>query len=410
MPSRTWLQGSSGALKVLDVAAGHGLFGITIAQRNPLAQIVAADWPSVLAVASEHARSVQVEDRYSTLAGDAFKVDFPNGFDVALVTNFLHQGQSCSQSVVCTCHKTGEPGCQLEGGVALSQTQLRHFIANDLARCLIGFGNVVKGAQMGIPVPPSLSSQTNSIGLVRRIGPYPGYGGGSVLVPLCYVLLRWLVEFVALRARSKEFKDLEIIVLRHELAILRRTTRRPAITAVDRVLLAVASRLLPRARWQSFIVTPATLLRWHRGLVAKRWTYARPVGRPPMRREIRDLVLRLARENPRWGYPRLVGELKGLGIAVSATTVRAWLRAAGLGPAGKRRETTWREFVQAHRQSLLAVDFFTVDAVCMSPVVRRIRARRGSSSRLGSCHGPWRNARNRCGFDPRSGSEIHRSF
>ena len=82
--------GTSGALKVLDIAAGHGLFGITIAQRNPLAQIVAADWPSVLAVASEHARAVQVEDRYRTLAGDAFKVDFPNGFDVALVTNFLH--------------------------------------------------------------------------------------------------------------------------------------------------------------------------------------------------------------------------------------------------------------------------------------------------------------------------------
>jgi putative transposase len=151
-----------------------------------------------------------------------------------------------------------------------------------------------------------------------------------VLVPLCYVLLRWLFEFAALRARSKEFKELELIVLRHELAILRRTTRRPAITAVDRVFLSAASRALPRVQWRSFFVTPATLLRWHRRLVAKRWTYARPVGRPPMRREIRELVLRLARENPRWGYPRIAGELKGLGIAVSATTVRAWLRAAGL--------------------------------------------------------------------------------
>jgi hypothetical protein len=168
---------------------------------------------------------------------------------------------------------------------------------------------------------------------------------------------------VALRARSKEFQELEIIVLRHELAILRRTTRRPAITAVDRVLLAVASRLLPRSRWQSFFVTPATLLRWHRYLVAKRWTYARPVGRPSMRRETRDLVLRLARENPQWGYPRIVGELKGLGMTVSATTVRAWLRAAGLEPAGKRGRTTWREFVRAHRQSLLAVDFFTVETI-----------------------------------------------
>src|SRR5437867_1478637 len=126
-------------------------------------------------------------------------------------------------------------------------------------------------------------------------------------------------------------------------------------TAVERVFLTAASRLLPRARWPSFIVTPATLLRWHRRLVARRWTYAGPIGRPPMRREIRDLVLRLARENPRWGYQRIVRELKGLGIAVSATTVRAWLRAASLGPAGKRREMTWREFVRVHRRGMLAV-------------------------------------------------------
>ncbi len=184
-----------------------------------------------------------------------------------------------------------------------------------------------------------------------------------MLVSLCYRLLRWLFEFAALRARSKEFRELEIIVLRHELAILRRTTRRPAFTAVDRVFLAAASRVLPRVRWPSFIVTPATLLRWHRRMIAKRWTYARPVGRPPTRCEIRDVVLRLARENPRWGYQRIVGELKGLGITVSATTVRMWLKAAGLGPAGQRGATTWREFVRAHRQSLLAVDFFTVETI-----------------------------------------------
>jgi putative transposase len=184
-----------------------------------------------------------------------------------------------------------------------------------------------------------------------------------VLVSFCYVLLRWLLEFVALRVGSKESMELEIVVLRHELAILRRKTRRPTITAVDRLFLSAASRLLPRARWRAFIVTPATLLRWHRRLVAKRWTFAHPVGRPPMRREIRDLVLRLARENARWGYPRIVGELKGLGIRISATTVRAWLRAAGLGPAGKCGEMTWREFVRAHRQSMLAVAFFTVETI-----------------------------------------------
>jgi hypothetical protein len=149
----------------------------------------------------------------------------------------------------------------------------------------------------------------------------------------------------------------------HELAILRRKTRRPAITAVDRLFLGAASRLLPRARWRSFIVTPATLLRWHRRLVAKRWTYARPIGRPPMPRQIRDLVVRFARENPRRGYQRIVGELKGLSIAVSATTVLAWLRAAGIGPAGKRRDMMWREFVRVHRESILAVDFFTVETI-----------------------------------------------
>jgi hypothetical protein len=187
--------------------------------------------------------------------------------------------------------------------------------------------------------------------------------GGFVLVTVCYVTLRWLLQFMALCVRSTEFKELEIIVLRHALGILRRKTRRPAVTAVDRLFLTAASRFLARAHWQSFIVTPATLLRWHRRLIARRWTYQRPVGRPPMRRETRELVLRLARENPRRGYPRIVGELNGPGIAVSATTVRAWLRAAGLGPAGKRRQVTWRAFVRAHRQRMLALDFFTVETI-----------------------------------------------
>ena len=152
-------------------------------------------------------------------------------------------------------------------------------------------------------------------------------------------------------------------MLRHELGILRRQTRRASVTTIDRLFLAAASRLLPKDRRRSFIVTPGTLLRWHRRLVARRWTYARPAGRPPMRREVRELVLRLARENPRWGYQRIVGELKGLGRAVSATTVRTWLREAGLGPAGRRRGMTWREFVRTHRHSLLAVDFFTVETI-----------------------------------------------
>ena len=146
-----------------------------------------------------------------------------------------------------------------------------------------------------------------------------------------YLVVRCLLQLVLLRPRSREFKELEIVVLRHELAVLRRQTRRPQLTTSDPVLLAAASRLLPRSRWRSFLVTPTTLLRWHRRLVARRWTYARSL-RPAVswRRDPR-LVLRLARENPRWGYQRIVGELNGLGFAVSATTVKKILREAGLG-------------------------------------------------------------------------------
>ena len=137
---------------------------------------------------------------------------------------------------------------------------------------------------------------------MRRIGRLPGYVGGLVFLSLCYVVLRRVLLLAALRFRSNDLKEIEIVVLRHELAILRRRARRPAMTWTDRLFLAAASRRLPRARWRSFIVTPATLLRWHRRLVAKRWTYARRAGRPPIRREIRALVLRLARDNPRWGF------------------------------------------------------------------------------------------------------------
>ena len=184
-----------------------------------------------------------------------------------------------------------------------------------------------------------------------------------MLFSFCYLVLRQVFQLLALRFRSHDFKDLEILVLRHELAILRRQTRRPAITPIDRVFLTAASRLLPRARWHAFLITPATLLRWHRRLIAKRWTYSDRRGRRPIRRDVRTLVLRLAGENPRWGYQRIVGELKGLGVHVSATTVRTWLREAGVGPVGTRRGMTWREFIRLHRQSLLAVDFFTVETI-----------------------------------------------
>jgi hypothetical protein len=186
---------------------------------------------------------------------------------------------------------------------------------------------------------------------------------GALLLAVAYVLLQRVLQLCVLLFRSTEFKELEIVVLRHELAVLRRQVGRPALRDPDRLLLAAASRILARVRWSSFFVTPATLLRWHRRLVTKRWTYARRRGRPPIGRGVRALIVRLARENPRWGYPRIVGELKGLGVVVSATTVKKILRQEQLGPAGRRRGLSWREFLRAQGQSILAVNFFTVDTV-----------------------------------------------
>ena len=127
--------------------------------------------------------------------------------------------------------------------------------------------------------------------------------------------------------------------------------------------LAAVSRLLDRSSWPSFVVTPQTLLRWHRELVRRKWTYRRKrrPGRPPLSVDIRELIVRLARENPRWGYRRIQGELQKLGVRVSATTIRSVLRTAGLPPSPRRGGPTWREFVRAQARGIVACDFFTVE-------------------------------------------------
>ena len=155
------------------------------------------------------------------------------------------------------------------------------------------------------------------------------------MISLCYVVLQRVFQLVCLRFRSTASKELELVVLRHELAVLRRQVRRPAFRSADRLFLAAASRMLPRGSWSSFLVTPATLLRWHPRLVANHWTHTRRAGRPPISREVRALIVRLARENPRWRYFRIVGELKGLGVMVSATTVKT---GPARGAARSRRQ------------------------------------------------------------------------
>jgi transposase len=185
-----------------------------------------------------------------------------------------------------------------------------------------------------------------------------------VLPTLAYLTLCRSIQLLAMVARGNAAKDLEILVLRHQLAVLRRQTPRPKLEPPDRALLAAISRVLPRSRWSCFLVKPETLLRWHRRLVAGVWTYPHDqTGRPPLDREVLQLIIRLARENPRWGYQRIKGELQHLGIGVSATTIRTMLRRHGLDPAPRRAATNWRAFLRQQATGIVACDFFTVDTV-----------------------------------------------
>jgi putative transposase len=185
-----------------------------------------------------------------------------------------------------------------------------------------------------------------------------------------YVALCRLVQLVLLLCRSERSKELEILVLRHELAILRRPPRRVRVRPVDRAILAALARALPRSARTSLSVSPATLLRWHRQLVRRRWTYPRPrrPGRPPLDRDLQALVVRLARENSGWGYRRIVGELQSLGISVSATSVRTILGRHRLPPAPQRDELSWRRFLRQHAATTLACDFFTVETAWLKRI------------------------------------------
>jgi hypothetical protein len=162
-------------------------------------------------------------------------------------------------------------------------------------------------------------------------------------------------------AGDQRDRELEILVLRHQVKVLKRKAGRPRLRRRDRLFLAAAARLLPRQRWSCFIVTPATLLAWHRELVKRKWTYRRRrAGRPPLDEEICRLVVGMAKDNPRWGYVRIQGELRKLGIRVGASSIKRLLAREGLGPA-PRRGTSWSEFLRTQADGILACDFFTVE-------------------------------------------------
>jgi len=176
-----------------------------------------------------------------------------------------------------------------------------------------------------------------------------------VTLKLIYQLVAKLLSWMVLRARSDAANEIEILVLRHQVTVLQRRTPRPRISWTDRAVIAVLARLLPAHRRRGFLITPATILRRHRQLVHRRWTtpYTRP-GRPAIPAGVRALIVRLATENPTWGYRRVHGELAGLGYQIGASTVWKILRAAGIDPAPRRAAPTWSQFLQAQAQAILA--------------------------------------------------------
>ncbi len=198
---------------------------------------------------------------------------------------------------------------------------------------------------------------------------FPVWWRSRVLWSLAYLVVRRLFELMTLCCRSPRSKELEILVLRHELSILRRHPQRPQLREADRLFLAALSRALPRRAWSAFSVSPRTLLRWHQRLVARRWTYPhRRPGRPPVDRDVEALVIRLARENQAWGYRRIVGELRGLGFSISASSVRAILIRHRLPPAPERDRLSWRLFLRQQATTMLACDFLTVETVWLTRI------------------------------------------
>jgi putative transposase len=175
-----------------------------------------------------------------------------------------------------------------------------------------------------------------------------------VALSFLYRLVHRVIEVVRVHRMNAVAKDAEILVLRRQLAVLQRQVARPCFDWSDRALVSALARLVPRERWASFLVTPETILRWHRALVRRHWTFPhRRPGRPALPQGTVELIVRLARENPRWGYLRIVGELKKLGVNVSKTSVAAVLRRHRLPPAPRRSGPTWGEFLRTQAKGLL---------------------------------------------------------
>ena len=203
-----------------------------------------------------------------------------------------------------------------------------------------------------------------------------------MIISVLYLLVRCLLSCLTVLARHQASKDAELLVLRHENAVLRRQIGRVRYEPADRLWLAALSRLVPRRRWGDvFMVTPATLLAWHRRLVTRKWDYTsrRHPGRPSTAAAIHKLVIRIATENPTWGgHRRVQGELVRLGHQIAASTVWQILHDAGIGPAPRRTGPTWKQFLTAQARGIIAVDFVHVDTVLLRRVYALIVIEHGT--------------------------------
>jgi transposase len=239
--------------------------------------------------------------------------------------------------------------------------------------------------------------------------------------------IRLVLAAVVVLVRGDVSKDAELLVLRHENAVLRRQVKRVRYEPADRMWLAALARFIPRRRWaQVFGITPDTLLRWHRRLIARRWTYPSHTraGRPRTRASITRLVVAMARDNPGWGHRRIQGELARLGHKIAHSTVWEILKKAGIDPAPWRSGPTWGEFLFAQAHRIIACDFLHVDTVLLQRLyvlvfiehgTRRLHVAGVTANPTGPWgpagpqpgHGPGRQDGGVAVRDPRQGRQVH---